>query len=358
MANYVSRYIPNFSESIFPYRQLLKKDVPWSWAEQQQQAFEKIKRLILCAPVLSHYNQNKPLIIQMDASSKGLGSCIMQEGHPIAFASRSLTDCETRYSQIEKELLAIVYACEKFNHYVYGRDVLVQSDHTPLEAIFSKSLASTTPRLQRMLIRLGRYRLQIRYTPGKEMHIADALSRAYLQEEKSSEEKELEEDLDVMVHAVLFHMPEGDRQLEEIRQATEADQVLAQVMKYTSEGPPTSWKAIAAELKQYRQILPELYIVDGIILKDRRIVIPSALRPSLIKKLHASHLGIDKTKHLARQHYYWPGMDFEIETWIRRCSTCNANKNRQNKMPLIQHPVPDYAWQKVGCDVFTFRGQD
>lgn len=358
MATYVSRYIPNFAGITFPYRQLLKKDAPWTWAEPQQEAFNKIKQLISSAPVLSHYDQSKQLVIQTDASSKGLGSCLLQDGHPITFASRALTDCETRYAQIEKELLAIVFACERFTHYVYGREVLVQSDHKPLESIFSKPLSSTTPRLQRMMIRLGRYRLHIRYTPGKEMHIADALSRAYLCEVTSPAEKDLAEELDVLVHAILSHMPEDGNKLQEIRSATADDPVLSQVARFTTEGMPTSWKTLPAEFKQYRQILPDLYTVDGIILKDRRMVIPLVQRPDLIRKLHASHMGIEKTKQLARQYYYWPGMDYDIEIWVRRCSTCNANKRKQTKQPLIQHPVPEYPWQKVGCDVFTSRGQD
>lgn len=358
MATYVSRYIPNFSELTFPYRQLLKRDAPWSWAEPQQEAFDKIKQLIATAPVLSYYDPNKPLTIQTDASSKGLGSCLLQDGHPISFASRALTDCETRYAQIEKELLAIVFACEKFHHYVYGRDVVVQSDHKPLESIIAKPLSSTTPRLQRMLIRLGRYRLQIKYTPGKEMHIADALSRAYLLDKTSAAEQELADDLDVMVHAILCHMPEEDSKIQEIRRATAADPALSQIMRFITEGLPTSWKTLPAEVKQYRQLFPELYSVDGVILKDRRMVIPSTQRGDLLKKIHASHMGIEKTKQLARQHYYWPGMDYDIEVWVRRCSTCNANKRKQTKQPLIQHPVPDYPWQKVGCDIFTSRGQD
>ena len=358
MATYVSRYIPKFSDLTFPYRQLLKKDAPWTWAEPQQKAFTAIKQLITSAPVLSHYDPAKPLVIQTDASSKGLGSCLMQDGHPISFASRALTDCETRYAQIEKELLAIVYACEKFNNYVYGREVTVQSDHKPLESIFSKPLSSTTTRLQRMLIRLARYRLNIRYTPGKEMHIADALSRAYLQEETSLAEKELAEDLDVIVHAVLFHSTEGDVNLEQIRSATASDPVLAQVAEFVTNGSPSEWKSFPVELKRYRQIMPDLFVGDGIILKDRRIVVPLTMRSNLVRKMHAGHMGIEKTKQLARQYYYWPGMDEEIEIWIRRCSTCNACQRQQTKLPLKQHSVPDFPWQKIGCDVFTSAGKD
>lgn len=358
MATYVSRYIPNFSDLTFPYRQLLKKDAPWTWAEPQQQAFTAIKQLISSAPVLSHYNPQKELVIQTDASSKGLGSCLMQDGHPISFASRALTDCETRYAQIEKELLAIVYACEKFNNYVYGRDVTVQSDHKPLESIFAKPMSTTTTRLQRMLIRLTRYRLNIRYTPGKEMHIADALSRAYLKEEPSPAEKELAEDLDVIVHSVLVQVTEGNSKLQQIIAETAADPILSQVAQFVTNGQPVDWKSLPSELKRYRQIMPDLFVANGLVLKDRRIVMPSSIRSSLLTKLHASHMGIEKTKQLARQYYYWPGMDEDIEIWIRRCSTCNSCQRKQTKQPLIQHPVPDYAWQKIGCDIFTSAGKD
>ena len=102
---------------------------------------------------------------------------MLQEGKPIAFASRALTDTETRYAQIEKELLAIVFACERFYTYIYGRTTTVQSEHKPLEAVFKKSISSTTPRLQRMLLRLAKFSLQIEFTPGKLMFIADTLSR-------------------------------------------------------------------------------------------------------------------------------------------------------------------------------------
>lgn len=358
MATYVSRYIQNFADTTYAYRQLLKKDAPWNWAEPQQSAFAKIKQQIASAPVLSHYDPSKQLVIQTDASSKGIGSCLMQEDHPICFASRALTDCETRYAQIEKELMAIVFACERFNTYVYGRSIIVQSDHKPLEAIFKKPIASTTPRLQRMLLRLGRYQLHVKYTPGKEMHIADALSRAYMQDARSPAEEELAEDLDVAVHTVLFRMPLSNAGIKEIRAATASDPVLTKIRGFLTDGMPVNSNGLPTNLKAYRQILPELYETEGIIFKDRRMVIPASKQEELVKKLHASHMGIEKTKQLARQHYYWPGIDQDIESYVRRCSTCCQNRRRQPKQPLLPHPVPEYPWQKVGCDIFTFRGRD
>lgn len=356
MVTYVSRYIPNFADISFPYRQLLKKDVPWNWAEAQQAAFDKLKCLITNAPVLSHYDQSKPLVIQTDASSKGLGSCLLQDGHPICFASRALSDCETRYAQIEKELLAIVFACEKFHMYIYGREILVQSDHRPLESLFKKTLTSTTPRLQRMLLRLTRYYLNVQYTPGKLMYIADALSRAYLPETDVT--SELADELDVAVHAVLFNFSTANAALEEIKTATVADPILSQLIKILKEGIPLNTASFPSELKSYRAIIADLYEVDGIVCKNERIIIPSSMREKQLRKLHAGHLGIEKTKRLARQYYYWPGIEYDIEVHIRKCATCNAHRRKQTKEPIRQHPIPDNPWQKVGCDIFTSRGKD
>ena len=109
------------------------------------------------------------MTVQADASQRGLGACLLQEGKPIAYASKSLTDTETRYANIERELLAIVFACQQFNMYVLGRPFTVESDHKPLEMTHQKSLASAPPRLQRMLLQLQRYDVTIKYRPGKEM---------------------------------------------------------------------------------------------------------------------------------------------------------------------------------------------
>ena len=140
---------------------------------------------------------------QADASEHGLGACLLQKGKPIAYASRSLNSAESNYAQIEKELLAIVFACQKFNHYIYGFPTNVQSDHKPLESIMNKPLSQVSPRLQRMLLKLQRYNLAVKYTRGKEMHIADALSRAHL----NITEKNDSEEIELAIHTLTKHLP-------------------------------------------------------------------------------------------------------------------------------------------------------
>lgn len=120
------------------------------------------------------------IYLQRDASETGLGASLMQNGLSVAYASRALTSTEQNYAQIEKELLAIVVGVEKFHQYTYERKVHMESDHKPLETIYTKPLVSAPKRLQRMLLRLQSYDLEIKYKPGRDMYQADTLYRAYL----------------------------------------------------------------------------------------------------------------------------------------------------------------------------------
>ena len=125
---------------------------------------------------LRYYDQTKLVTLQCDTSLKGLGACIIQDGQPIAFASKFLMDTETCYANIKRELLAIVYGCKKFHTYLYGRTFIIETDHKPLEMISLKNLTVAPAQLQRMLLHLQQYDLIITYRPGKEMLLVDALS--------------------------------------------------------------------------------------------------------------------------------------------------------------------------------------
>ena len=143
---YLAKFLPGLSDMAHPLRQLTRKDA-------EEKAWSDIKTAISQAPVLRFYSLQDEVTLQCDASDTGLGAALLQLQQPVSFASRALTQTETRYAQIEKELLAIVFACEKFDDYIFGRDVVhVETDHKPLEEIFKKSLCDAPARLQRMLL--------------------------------------------------------------------------------------------------------------------------------------------------------------------------------------------------------------
>lgn len=235
MVNFLANHIPNVSSITAPLRDLVKNDVHFQWGPEQDKALNQIKSLLSDPPILQYFDPKAKSMIQADASQRGLGAVLLQRGRPIAYASRSLNTTEQNYAQIEKELLAIVFASEKFHHYIYGFHTVIQSDHKPLESIMKKPLHQISPRLQRMLLKLQKYELTIKYTKGKDMHVADALSRAFLNvSDDNSEETEL------AVHTLTNNLPLSERRKTEFKMATKSDYVLQQVYKLIMDGWPVN----------------------------------------------------------------------------------------------------------------------
>ena len=166
MVNYVREFIPRLSEISEPLRNLTKKDTEFVWNETHEESFERIKMSLMKAPVLKYFSEKEPVTLQCDSSEKGIGACLFQPNRPVLYHSRALTQSEINYAQIEKELLAVVSAVGKFHTYIYGRHVIMETDHKPLEAICKKSLTSAPKRLQRMLLQLQKYNLEVIYKQG------------------------------------------------------------------------------------------------------------------------------------------------------------------------------------------------
>ena len=174
------------SELAEPIRELCKEKVLFNWGPEHESAFHLIKKEIVAALILAYYNPNKPMILQTEASCKGLGACLLQNERPVYFASRALTETQKGYVAIELESLAVAWAMEKFHHFLYGKEFILETDQKPLAAILSKSLNQATPRLQRILIRTFLYHFKARYILGLNNHIVDCLSRLGFQKDSIS----------------------------------------------------------------------------------------------------------------------------------------------------------------------------
>ena len=233
----------------------------------------------------------------MDASLRGLGTCLIQDGKPIAFASKSLTGAESCYANIERELLTVIFACIRFNTYLQGRRFTVQSDHKPLEMIHLKSMHNVPPHLQRMLLQLQKYDMEIKYKPGSEMLLADTLSRCparYSQEIK----------LDLHVDYIAF----TSAWIETLRETTCEDPVLSMVYQLVQHRWPKERRRVPNVAKYYWDFRDELSTDEGLLLKGPSLVIPAALRENYLQHLHKGHLSSSKTVLNARQHMFWPGI--------------------------------------------------
>ncbi|XP_013408762.1 uncharacterized protein K02A2.6-like [Lingula anatina] len=355
MVKYLSPYIANESSLTAPLRLLLKEDIEWHWGPEQDHAMQQVKEALSKQPVLQFYDVTQPVTIQTDASQGGLGSCLLQRNKPVAYASRALTSAEQNYSQIEKELLAICFACEKFHQYVYGKEVEIHTDHRPLEIILKKPIVKASPRLQRMMLQLQRYNISVRYIKGKYMHVADTLSRAYIQDESKCGAPE---DIEVMVHSLVTSLPASTDKLEEIKAATADDYTLLRLQSVIKRGWPDRKSELPVNVQPYWDVRDELHIAEGLVLLGERIVIPAKLRSDMLSLIHESHLGADKCKARARSSLYWPGMSADIELIVAQCSVCSKFRPSNGKEPLIPHAIPHRPWEKVGADIMTLKGKD
>ena len=133
MARYLSQYIPNESTITAPMRELLKKNVDWQWTKSHDAALQQLKKALVESPTLTFYDVTQPVTIQCDASQAGLGASLLQHGKPVTYASRSMSNAEKNYAQIEKEMLSITFAVRKIHQYIYGKECVVdENDHKPL----------------------------------------------------------------------------------------------------------------------------------------------------------------------------------------------------------------------------------
>ena len=148
MAKYLSKFSPRIAEIDEPLCDLMKKHAPYVWGPEHNQAFGSIKKEIVQAPILRYYDPKKTTVLKTDTSIKDLGTCLLEDGHSIYFASKSLQDAECRYVTIELEALAVACPMEKFHHFLYASYFTLETDQKPLETILAKSLMEATPRLQ------------------------------------------------------------------------------------------------------------------------------------------------------------------------------------------------------------------
>ena len=281
---YLSRFLPNLSEDLAPLRKLTCEGISWNWSEECDNAICKIKDKISKYPVLSFYDPDKLLIIQVDISKDGIGAVLLQDGCPIEFASRTMTSAEAKYqyAQIEKECLAVVFGLECFNQYSYGKEVIIQNDLKPLASILKKPLCQSPKRLQSMIPRIRRYNITFGYLAGKQLILADTLSRAAL---TSSEEPTL-------IHSVSAtrYLSVSDSRLQEIKQATKEDSVLQELIATINSGWPYKLTEVSNNMKAYYDVSDSLSVYDGIVFKGEKIVIPHSMRQLVKTRLHAAHL--------------------------------------------------------------------
>ena len=207
--------------------------------------------------------------------------------------SRALTETEQRYSNIERELLVIVFALERLNHYTFGRTIKSRVITNHYRVFGKKLIASTSPRLQRLLLRLTHYDINIELLHGKENVIADALSRVYSLQSSSSKTKESNIDV-IAVHHIMQNAPISQTRLQELRLATQSDPTLCSLSKTIHKGWPQSKKDCPKQVLEFWDFRQEISEENGILYKSHRLIVPHSERLETLKVSHMGHYAIEK----------------------------------------------------------------
>ena len=243
-------------------------------------------------------------------------------------------------------MLAVVFGLERFKYYAYGRHVTIETDHKPLEAIFKKHLDQAPPRISRMLLRIQEYDVTVKYVPGKDIQLADALSRV-----NPCAGDEID-GLEIAVHEIHATLNASPMRIKSIKDATANDQLLQQLARTIHQGWPDQRSDCPSQLLQFWNYRDELCVEDGMLIKGSRIIVPETLQAEALRQLHCAHQGSEKMKLRAKGVVFWAGINNDIDEMVKSCTICQANKSSNTKETLIPHDVPRRPWYKLGADLF------
>ena len=360
LVNYCGRFIPDLANLAKPLRDLTKKDVKWHWTEEHQKSLSDIQQALSSETTLAYFQPSLETELLVDASPTGIGAILTQKENStnatprvICYSSRTLSEVEKRYSQIEREALAIMWGCEKYHLYLYGKSFSVVTDHKPLVKIFNDPAHQPPPRIERWILKLQPYEFTVEYRPGED-NPADYLSRHPDSTTKQSrrEEKVVEEYINyVFTNAV----PKALTQ-EEIMIATKEDATLQAVVLALNTG---QWYNVQssnvidmATFNALARVKTDLTIANAgnTLLRGTRIVIPQSLQRRVVRLAHEGHQGIIKTKKLLREKVWFPGIDKLVEECVAECIPCQATTQVKNSEPLQMTNLPKSPWQNVSVD--------
>jgi len=299
-------FIQDYATITKPLTDLTRKDKPWTWGPEQQNAFETLKKANMEPPVLVTFHSDEPMQVWTDASDLALGACAKQERngnwHPIAYWSYKLKGAETRYEIHDKELFAIVKALKHWRTYALScSDLTIFTDHKNLQRFTTTK--ELTPRQGRWSEALGQFKFKIIYTPGRENGQADVLSRR--------------DDL-----------------------AGEKESTHASILKQNPDG----------SLEPSRELNNTLVI---------RREVPEPQQEEIIRQHHDDpvhgHQGIIRTCELIQRNYDFKGIKQKVTDYIKKCAECQKNKHSTHapygEMQAIQ--IPDEPWTDVSMDFIT-----
>ena len=243
---------------------------------------------------------------------------------------------------------AVVIGLHKFSDYCYGRHVTIESDHKQLEAISNKPLSEVPKRLLRMVLSIQKFDYKITYKKGSDIIIADALSRAPVEDDNFQ--------FNFSEVNLLEFLAVSEQTRDRLVSATKEDKDLQKLIKLIKQGFPMQYKVLEPQLKHLYKFRDYLSTKDNLIFYKDRVFVPASMRNDM-KKAHTSHLAVGSNMRRALDTIFWPGMRHELQECYINCKQCSRYSARNSKETLITRPLPEYPFQRIGLDTMTLDGR-
>jgi len=282
-----------------------------------------------------------------------VGSCLSQNGKPIAYHSKILNEAQRQYPTIDREYLGIKEALRKWHYYVYGQPITVLTDHLPLIRLFQKPIDQVPMgRLRNIRAELLPYDVKLKYVPGKQLVIADCLSRLY------SGEVGVEESWDVMVHAVVeCSIPMHHDRLREFKEATREDEETQSLLQVVRNGWPKNKHRLPELIKPFFNERKRIHEEAGLIYVNDKMLVPRKKRTYIVQKVHEGHQGETTCILRAGEHFCWPGMNSDIRREVQRSHVCQKHGTSQRKIPMVSHHTPSRPFQQISTGIMDYGGK-
>lgn len=322
LTGYYRRFIKGYGILSKPLTELLKKN-NFKWDLISTTAFEELKRMMTTRTLLALPDFAAEFTVETDACEEGVGAVLMQQGKPVAYMSKALSEKHRLMSIYEKEMLAIVLSLQKWRPYLLGRHFKIRTDHQSLKFLLQQRIA--TPMQQKWLVKMMGYDFEIIYKKGKENIVADALSRRPTIAAISSTKSDL---------------------WRKIQELWEKDPEL---------------KKLIQQLQQEGQERQQYEWVQGQLKRKGKLVVGNdeTIKCLILQEFHDSfaggHSGTEVTTKRIGSHFYWKGMKKDVKTYVRNCEICQRNKT-ENSLPagLLQPlPVPEGIWEEISMDFIS-----
>jgi hypothetical protein len=380
-ANFYRRFIDKYSKITSAITALLKKGVLFCWNSKAQAAFDRLKKAFTTAPILRHFDQTRPAIIETDASDFAEGGILSQRGedgklYPCAFFSRKFQDAELNYEIYDKEMMAIVDCMETWRHHLEGSGhrATVYSDHKNL--LWFTETKVLNRRQARWAEKLSRFDFVIVFRPGKDQGKPDALSRRpdysprkggdsrkksqiFLKPSQTdtsridpNTERTNASSITLTVNAVAAQAIDTDDDLAQlIKNSLPEDPDVGQHLQ-NLQNPELQRTPEAKEFLEPFSMQDELVLYNGLVYIPQNDLIKSQIVQSCHDSATAGHPGQAKTLELVSRDYYWPRMRQFVNEFISSCDTCCRNKTprQQPHGQLHPLPIPPAAWTSVSMD--------